>query len=78
MLSFNICKSAEDAKDVVQDTFMQYYTLKKEFENEQHVRAWLIRVAVNKAKNVNRTFWRRNKIPLEEYMDSLEFPTPDS
>ncbi|MEY8524796.1 sigma-70 family RNA polymerase sigma factor [Lachnospiraceae bacterium 38-10] len=78
VLSFNICKSAEDAKDVVQDTFMQYYTLKKEFENEQHVRAWLIRVAVNKAKNVNRTFWRRNKIPLEEYMDSLEFPTPES
>lgn len=29
VLSFNICKSAEDAKDVVQDTFMQYYTLKK-------------------------------------------------
>ena len=34
VLSFNICKSAEDAKDVVQDTFMQYYTLKK--ENNTH------------------------------------------
>lgn len=51
---------------------MQYYTLKKEFENEQHIRAWLIRAAVNKAKNVNRTFWRRNKIPLEEYMGKLQ------
>lgn len=78
VLAFNICKNTEDAKDVVQDTFMQYYTVKKEFENEQHIRAWLIRVAVNKAKNVNRTFWRRNKIPLEEYMDFLEFPTPES
>ena len=39
VLAFNICKNTEDAKDVVQDTFMQYYMLKKEFENEQHIRA---------------------------------------
>lgn len=78
ILAFNICKNAEDAKDVVQDTFMQYHMIKKEFENEQHIRAWLIRVAVNKAKNMNRTFWRKNKISLEEYMDTLEFATPES
>lgn len=78
ILAFNVCKNAEDAKDVVQDTFMQYYTVKKEFENEQHIRAWLIRVTVNKAKNVNRTFWRRNKVSIEEYMASLEFDTPES
>lgn len=78
IIAFNVCKNAEDAKDVVQDTFMQYYSLRKEFENEQHIRAWLIRVAVNKAKNVNHTFWRRNKVPLEDYMETLAFQTPES
>ncbi len=78
ILAFNVCKNAEDAKDVVQDAFMQYYITKKEFENEQHIRAWLIRVTVNKAKNMNRTFWRKNKVSLEEYMDTLEFATPES
>ena len=78
ILAFNICKNAEDAKDVVQDTFIQYHMIKKEFENEQHIRAWLIRVTINKAKNMNRTFWRKNKISLEEYMDTLEFATPES
>ena len=73
-----MCKNAEDAKDVVQDTFIQYYSLKKEFESEQHIRAWLIRVAINKAKNVNHTFWRRNKVPLEDYMETLVFQTPES
>ena len=29
--AFNVCKNAEDAKDVVQDTFIQYYSLKKGF-----------------------------------------------
>lgn len=74
--AFNVCRNAQDAEDVVQDTFVQYYTTKKEFESEQHIRAWLMRVAVNKAKNVNRTFWRRNKISIEDYMETLVFETP--
>ncbi len=74
--AFNVCKNAQDAEDIVQDTFVQYYTSKKEFESEQHIRAWLMRVAVNKAKNINRTFWRRNKISIEEYMETLVFETP--
>lgn len=76
--AFSICKNAEDAKDVVQETFIQYYSLRKEFDNEQHIRAWLIRVAINKAKNINRSFWRKNKRTLEDYMETLTFETPES
>ena len=32
-VAFNICKNAEDAKDIVQETFIQYYSLRKEFDN---------------------------------------------
>lgn len=77
-MAFNICKNAQDAEDIVQDTFVQYYTTKKEFESEQHIRAWLMRVAVNKAKNVTRTFWRRNKVSIEDYMETLIFETPEA
>lgn len=76
--AFNVCKNAQDAEDIVQDTFIQYYTMKKEFDNEQHIRAWLLRVAINKAKNANHTFWRRNKLSLEDYMETLTFDTPQS
>ena len=76
--AFNMCKNKQDAEDVVQDTFVQYYTTKKEFESEQHARAWLMRVAVNKAKNINRTFWRRNKVSIEDYMETLVFETPEA
>ena len=34
-----------------------------------------MRVAINKAKNVNTTFWRRNKQPLEDYIETLTFET---
>lgn len=77
-VAFNVCKNAQDAEDIVQDTFIQYYTTKKEFDNEQHIRAWLLRVTINKAKNVNHTFWKRNKLSLEDYMETLTFETPES
>ena len=51
---------------------------KKEFENEQHIRAWLLRVVINKEKNINRTFWKKNKCSLEDYMETLSFPDSQS
>lgn len=76
--AFNVCKNAQDAEDVVQDTFLQYWSQKKEFETEQHIRAWLLRVAINKAKNKNNTFFRRNALPLEDYMETLAFQSEES
>ena len=75
--AFNVCKNAEDAKDVVQDTFIAYYTSNIQFNDEQHIRAWLFRVTVNKAKDVRKSFWHRNKIPLEDYIASLPFETKE-
>lgn len=78
VIAFNVCKNVHDAEDVVQDTFIQYMTLKKDFETQQHIRAWLIRVAINKAKNKNNVFFRRNMLPLEDYMESLIFESAET
>ena len=76
--AFSVCKNQMDAEDVVQEAFVQYYTSKKEFENQQHIRAWLIRIVINKAKNINHTFWRRNRCSLEDYMETLIFEDSES
>lgn len=36
----------------------KYHTLKKEFDSSEHIRAWLIRVVINKAKNISKRPWR--------------------
>ena len=72
-IAFNICKNQADAEDVVQDTLIQYYTTSKDFEDEQHIRAWLIRIVINKAKNTTLAFWRRNRRSLEDYIETLTF-----
>ena len=77
-VAFNVCKNAEDAEDAVQDTFLQYYMSKKEFESEAHIRAWLLRVAINRAKNANLTFWKKHKVPLEDNMERMTFETEEA
>ena len=76
--AFSVCRNADDAEDVVQETFLRYHTGNKQFDSEQHIRAWLLRVAVNKAKNINRSFWRRTSVPLEAYMQTLSFETHEA
>ena len=76
--AFSICKNCSDAEDVVQDTFLQYYMTRKKFDNEQHVRAWLLKVAINKAKNIQSSFWHKNKLPLDDYIETLSFETPET
>ena len=71
--AFAVCRNPQDAEDVVQETFLAYFRSDKEFESDEHIRAWLIRVAVNKAKNATVCFWRRNRRSLEDYMDALTF-----
>ena len=77
-LAFNICKNVQDAEDVVQDTFIQYLSHTKDFESEQHIRAWLLRVAMNKAKNKTQTFFRKHTVPLEDFMETLTFESAES
>ncbi len=74
--AFSVCRSRADADDVVQDTLIRYYSLNKDFESEPHLKAWLLRVAINRAKDVAASFWRRSTVEWESYMDQLVFEAP--
>ena len=64
--AFSICQNTSDADDVVQDTFLKYHLCKNDFSSPEHIKAWLLRVAINKAKDVTRRIWRRKTVPLDE------------
>ena len=75
--AFNVCANAQDAEDVVQDTFLQYYSANKQFNDEEHIKAWLLRVAINKAKDVTRRSRRKNTVSLEELATDIPFEDPE-
>lgn len=74
--AFSICRNRADADDVVQDTFIKYYSLGQDYADEDHIRAWLLRVAINRAKDITSSFWRKNRVTWEVYMDELVFEEP--
>lgn len=55
-----------DAEDVFSDVFFALYRQHKVFYSEQHLKAWLIRTAVNKAKNVTASTWSKRRDELDE------------
>ena len=75
--AFSVCRNREDADDVVQDTFLKYYTQNTQYIDETHLKAWLLRVAINRAKDIIGAFWRKNRVSWEEYMNELEFACPE-
>lgn len=74
--AFSVCQNPADADDIVQNTFLKYHALDLDFVSEIHLKAWLIRVAVNQAKDLVKSFWHRNKVVWEEYMDEIPFEEP--
>ena len=49
--AYSILRSQAESEDVVQDVFLTLITRHPDFESEEHEKAWLIRAAVNRAKN---------------------------
>lgn len=66
------CGCIENAEDVFQDVFMKFSEKMPKFENEEHEKAWLIRVTINLTKNMNNSNWNKKVITLNE---SIEFET---
>lgn len=52
-------KNSDDAKDCYQNVFMKLYRSKMDFKNEEHVKAWLIKVTINECKDYQKQFWKR-------------------
>ena len=60
------CQSAADAEDIMQDVFVELLTKCPCLDDPEHLKAWLIRVTVNKCRSLHRLAWRRTSVPLDE------------
>lgn len=60
----------QDAEDVTQEVFEALLRSGKDFADGEHLKAWLLRVVINKCKNLHRAK-RSGEVPLPE-----QFPAP--
>ena len=61
----------------MQTALLRLLECKTDFESDEHIRRWLIRVTVNEARKVLRTPWRKRVLPLEEARDAPVFDAPE-
>ena len=66
--ALSCCRSRSDAEDAVQNAFVKLMTADVTFTDDEHIRRWLIRVAVNECRNSLNSFWRRRV----SFFDELE------
>lgn len=71
-VAFNYIKSAADAEDITQNVFLKLLKEEKPFESDEHVKRWLIRVAINECKNLVQARWWRQE-SYEDYAATLQF-----
>lgn len=63
-----------DAQDAVQDTICKYLERTKGFRDKEHEKAWLIKVAQNRCRDMRRFYLRHPQVDLEEISAGYEDP----
>ena len=74
-LAFSWLKSPADADDVTQNVLLSLYRTDYQFESDDHVRSWLMKVTVNECRKVWRRPFRRHE-NIDDYAETLAFEDP--
>lgn len=56
----------QDAEDIMQEVFLSLLKTDKQFKDFNHIKAWLIKVTVNKCIDFKKSFFRQKTVSLEE------------
>ena len=61
----------EDAEDAAQNVFARWLRSGKDFETEEHEKAYFLRAACNESLNMKKSLWNRNRVDFDDLPVSL-------
>lgn len=70
-------KNVADTEDIFQTVFLKYALRSASFENEEHEKAWFIRVTINACKDLRKSFFRSRTVSMDELLDQPAPLSPD-
>lgn len=62
-------KNEADTEDIFQTVFLKYFQSDIIFENDDHEKAWIIRVTINACKDLLKSFFRSKTVSVENYLN---------
>lgn len=73
-ISVVMLKNKQDAEDAVQDTLLKYIQKAPQFEDDEHEKAWLIKVITNRCKDVRRFKLKHPQTEITEVSQVVSEP----
>lgn len=70
-------KNNADTEDIFQIVFLKYVLSSVTFENDEHEKAWFIRVTINACKDLLKNFFHSRITSLDEVMEQPAAAAPD-
>ena len=70
-------KNYADTEDIFQTVFLKYVLSSASFENDEHEKAWFIRVTINACKDFLKSFFRSRTVSLDELIEQPAQLQPD-
>lgn len=70
-VSYTYLHSTQDAEDICQDVLLKALNRAGRFESAEHERAWIIRVAINAAKDLLRRQSGRTTVALDDIAEPV-------
>ena len=67
-------KNYADTEDIFQTVFLKYVLYSEPFENEEHEKAWIIRVTINACKDLLKSFFRSRTTSLDTLKEAAQVP----
>lgn len=74
-LAFARLRNGPDAEDISQEVFLRYFRKRPAFQSEEHRKAWLLKVTVNRVRSFAASPWQRRRVSLEGEVPV--FPGPE-
>lgn len=74
-VSYTYLRSTQDAEEICQDVLLKALGRAGSFDSAEHERAWIIRVAINAAKDLLRRHDRQGTVALDDIAEPVA-PTP--
>lgn len=71
-ICFVYLRNQADVEDTFQDVFLKLMQCDTCFVDDEHLKAWLCRVTINKCKDLCKSFWRKNVGPINEVTQTFE------
>ncbi len=68
--AFCFLRSRPDAEDIAQEVFFALHREPREFENDEHLKAFILRAVINRCKNLRKSIRYRMHISLDDARES--------